>query len=110
MTINTRLRRRRRKVLAVLAVLAAGTVAATAHSVLMSSGTGDHMSDGAVVVCITVGGGLVAAGAIVFALRKLRLPTWPLASSPAPWLDLARAVPVPLARAGPPPLLQVFRL
>lgn len=94
----------------VLAVLAAGVVAATAHSALMSSGMGDHMGDAAVVVCITIGGGLVAAGVTVFALRGLRTPSWPLAASPAPTLDVARAVPALLTRAGPPPLLQVFRL
>ncbi len=98
------------EVLAVLAVLAAGTVAATAHSGLMGSGLDDGMGDAAVVVCIAVGGGLVAAGAVVFAMRKLRTPSWPVVSPPAPSLDVARAVPALLTRAGPPPLLQVFRL
>lgn len=110
MWMNTALRRRRRQVLLVLAVVATGTVAITAHSLVMSPGTGHHISDAAVAVCIAVGGGLVAAGAIAFATRRPRQPSWPLAASPAPRRDVARVVPVHLARAGPPPLLQVFRL
>jgi hypothetical protein len=97
-------------VLLVLAVVATGTVAITAHSLVMSSSMGDHMSDAAVAVCIAVGGGLVAAGAIAFAARRPRLPGWPLAAFAASPRDVTRSVPVHLARAGPPPLLQVFRL
>lgn len=110
MWINTTFRRRRRQVLLVLALIAAGTVAMTAHSVVMSTSMGGHMSDAAVAVCITVGGGLAAAAAILFAAQKPRWPTWPLFSSSAPPRAVARGVSGHLARAGPPPLLQVFRL
>jgi drug/metabolite transporter (DMT)-like permease len=110
MWMNSVLRRRRRQALLILAVVAVGTVAITAHSMVMRPSTGHDMGDAAMALCIAVGGGLVAAGAMAFAKRRPRLPSWPLAASAAHRRDITRVAPVHLARAGPPPLLQVFRL
>ena len=47
-------------------------------------------------------------GQVTMARARARAPV--RTAAPAPALDVARAVPALLTRAGPPPLLQVFRL
>ena len=104
------LRRQRRLVLPALAVAALAAGALTVQSALMSDGMGHHMTNGA-ALCLAVGGCafiVVGAAAVV-----RRLAQRPLRAIPAPPVPTLAFVPVSagfLVRAGPPPLLQVFRL
>lgn len=109
-SLNTRLRRQRRQVLAALAVLGTVTVIAAGHAALASHGMGHHVGDAAVIACMAIGSGLVAVGTVALAIRRPRVGSWPLTLLPTPALDPARAMSVRPARAGPPPVLQVFRL
>jgi hypothetical protein len=111
-TLNSQLRRHRRKAKWALAVLAVAAVAHIAHSALMSSDMGDHSTSNAVAICLTVGGCVAVIGVAAFAVRRvLQRPTWTI---PAPFPPALAHVPAAagfLGRAGPPPsLLQVFRL
>jgi len=110
--INSQLRRRRRRVISSTTVLAVTLAAFAAHSALLSSAsTGDHAIGQAAVTCLAVGGSLALAGVAVFAVRRLRHRLFsPIAGSTAPALPLVPAPSAVAARAGPAPLLQVFRL
>ena len=103
--VNSMLRRQRRHLVVLLAVLALAGAVVTAHS-LMSH---DHMSD-VVVACLAIAEtAVVGIGtALVLGARAWR-PSRLLPELPPPRLALVVS-PVPArARAGPP-LLQVFRL
>lgn len=105
--LHSQLRPRRRQVLTELAVLA---VALTAHSALMGS-MGDHAMSDTAAICLALGGSLAIAGATVFAIG--RLAQRPLGVIPVPAAPALAYVPTStgfVARAGPPPMLQVFRL
>lgn len=107
-SLNSLLRRNRRRVALALAVLGLSFAGLAAHSALMGSDMGSKMSTAA--VCVAVGGcvAVVVAG---FAMRRLtQRPLWLI---PAPLHPALRFVPVSLGflvRAGPPSLSQVFRL
>lgn len=110
-SLNTRLRRHRSKVRWALAVLAVAAVALTAHSALMSSDMGDHAMSDAVAICLTVGGCVAVIGVAAFAVgRVLQRPTCVIPTPLAPAPPFVPASAGFLVRAGPPPLLQVFRL
>jgi hypothetical protein len=108
--LDSELRRHRRKVLWALALFAVLGVAVTAKAALMSGHEHGDMSD-AVVLCMTVGACVAVAGVAVFAARRLaQRPMWLIASPVAAALASVPVSPGFLVRAGPPPLLQVFRL
>ena len=93
-----------------LAVLALGFTGLAAHSALMGSDMGSHVGSAA-TICLTVGGCAVFIGVAVFAIRRLlQRPVWLIAAPLAPALVFIPADAGFLVRAGPPSLLQVFRL
>ena len=109
-SLNSLLRRHRRNAACVLAVVALGFLGLAAHSALMSSDIGSHMADTA-SICLVVGGCALFLGVAAFAARglvhrALSLVAAPLTST-LPLIPVASYVRV---RAGPPALLQVFRL
>ena len=108
--LNSRLRRHRRQAALVLAVFAFGVLGFAAHSAVMGSDMG-KMGDTA-AVCLALGGCAVFIGAAVFAVRRLAAtrPLWLIPAPAAPTLPFIPAFSGFLVRAGPPPLLQVFRL
>ena len=107
--LHSHLRHHRRKILTGLAVLAVATVAVAAHSAVMA-GMGDHVADAA-AICLTVGSCVAVVGVAVFTARRARQrPSWLIPAAPAPALPYLPATTGFLVRAGPPPLLQVFRL
>jgi drug/metabolite transporter (DMT)-like permease len=103
--VNSVLRRRRRRVAVLAAVIALAGAVVTVHSVA----THDHLGDAA-VMCLAVAETAVAAAgaALLLSSRRLGLPR-PV--TPVPRLKFAatHSAPAPWARAGPP-RLQVFRL
>ena len=108
--LHSQLRPRRRQVLTELAVLAVALAALTAHSALMGS-MGDHAMSDTAAICLALGGSLAIAGATVFAIG--RLAQRPPGVIPVPAAPALAFVPTStgfVARAGPPPMLQVFRL
>ena len=109
-TVNTQLRRHRRKVRWALAVLVVALVAVTAHSALMSGPLGDHAMSDAGALCMVVGGALAAAGVAAFSVRRLPQRPTRLIALPIAALPFVRARAGLLARAGPPPLTPVLRL
>jgi hypothetical protein len=110
MSLDNRLRRNRRWAACAVAVLALGFVGLAAHSALMSSSMGNHTSDAA-GICLAVGGCALFIGVALFTARRLlQRPTLLIASPLAPVLPFIPAFSGCLVRAGPPPLLQVFRL
>ena len=92
-----------------LALVAVVSVAMMANAAVMSQH--GHSDSDAVVICLTVGACVAVAGVAVFAIQRLaQRPLWLI---PAPGLPALVFVPTStgfLVRAGPPPLLQVFRL
>jgi hypothetical protein len=109
-TLDTQLRRHRRQVRWLLAVVAVVAAALTAHSALISSDMGDHKMD-AVAICLVAGGCVAVIGVAAFAVRRLlQRPTWVIPAPVAPALPFIPASAGFLVRAGPPPLLQVLRL
>ncbi|MEX0741359.1 MAG: hypothetical protein WD079_01085 [Phycisphaeraceae bacterium] len=103
--------RRRHQVLIALAVLAVALTALTAQTTLMDGGMDDHVMSDAAAICLAVGGSLAIIGVAIFAVRRLRQrPLWLIPAAPTPARLFVGATPGFLARAGPPPLLQVFRL
>lgn len=76
-TVHSRLRRHRRAVLLALAVLAVATAALTVHATVMSGGMDDHVMGDAAALCLSVGGALIAVGAVGLAARRLlQRPLW----------------------------------
>jgi len=109
-TLHSQLRRQRRKVLWALALVAILGVAVTAKAALMSGHGHSDMSD-AVTICLTVGACVAIAGVAVFAIRRLtQRPLWLILTPAAPALPFVPTSTGFLVRAGPPSLLQVFRL
>ena len=107
--LHTELRQHRRKVLIGLSVLGIAAVLMTAHSALMGAG-GDQMTNTA-AACLAVGGCAAAAGVALFAIRRARpRPLWLMPAPAAPTLAFVPASTGALVRAGPAPLLQIFRL
>ena len=107
--LHTQLRRNRRKVLIALSVIAVAAVLMTAHSALMGA-NGDQMTNAA-AVCLAIGGCAAAVGVALVAIQRLhRRPLWLMPVPAAPALVFVPASTGPLVRAGPPPLLQIFRL
>lgn len=105
-SINTLVRRQRRRLALVTAVVALAGVVVLAHSAMGA----DHMDDGA-VMCVAVL--QIAAFAAVAAVALGRGPllrvSWPRLRFAVPALALVVTPPQPRARAGPSSL-QVFRL
>lgn len=109
-SLRNLLRRHRRKAALGLAVLALGFTAVAAHSALMGTDMGSHIG-GTASICLTVGGCAVFLGVAVLAIRRLlQRPRWLLAAPQAPALVLVPTDAGFLVRAGPPSVLQVFRL
>lgn len=112
-SVRSRLRRRRRPVLAALAALTLALVALTAHAAAMDGAMGHHGMSDTASLCLTVGGALAVIGLAAVGARNATLRLrWavPAPAMPVPtWLPAAAGV---LVRAGPPPpsSLQVFRL
>jgi uncharacterized membrane protein len=109
-SLRHQLRRHRREAALALAVLALGFTGLAAHSALMRTDMGSHIGSAA-SICLTVGGCAVFIGVAVFGLRRrLQRPRWVIA---APLTLAPLFIPADTAfliRAGPPSLLQVFRL
>ena len=96
--------------LTALAVLSVALAALSAHSALMGS-MGDHGMSDIAAICLAVGASLAIAGVAVFAIRRLaQRPLWVIPVPAAPAAAFVPRSTAFLARAGPPPLLQVFRL
>ena len=92
-------------------MLAVALVAVTAHSALMSGPTDDHAMGDATALCFLLGGSLAAVGVAAFGIRRpARHRTWVIHTPVAPALPFIPSSPGFLVRAGPPSLLQVFRL
>lgn len=104
--INSVLRRQRRRVAAVVAVLALAGVITVAHSAM----GGDHMGDG-MTMCVAVlaVAGVAVIAAVAGAPRSWLPVRWLARPAGTPRLALVVFVPQPRARAGPSSL-QVFRL
>jgi hypothetical protein len=107
----TRLMRRNANIAkALLALLSLSAVLVAVHGVPLHDHDGGGGTD-AIVLCIVIAGGVVAVVATATAIRQVaRQPLW-LVATPA--LPVGPSIAAPrfvLARAGPPPLLQVFRL
>jgi len=104
--INSVLRRQRRRVAAVAAVLALAGVVTVAHSAM----GGDHMGDG-MTICVAVLAlaGVAVISAVAGAPRSWLPVRWPVRRAGVVRLALVTLVPAPCARAGPPGL-QVFQL
>jgi drug/metabolite transporter (DMT)-like permease len=96
---------------AVLGVLAIVAAAGAASMPLAEHDHGAGHGKSAVVTCVAVGGcALVVAAAVVAVRRLVQRGVWSLS---APLMPAVSSVAAPRrfqARAGPPPLLQVFRL
>lgn len=109
--LHTRLRRRRQVAATVLVVLAIAGAGLAVHSIVMSDGMGGHAISDAATVCILLGSALALAGGAVLTARHCgqRL-SWPISDTPALMRAFAPVIRAVLVRAGPPPLLQVFRL
>lgn len=104
--INTAMRRQRRRLLAVAAVLALAGSVTVAHSAM----GGDHMGDGmAMCVAVLAVAGVAVIAAVAGAPRSWLPVRWTAPRTGAPALPLLALVPQPRARAGPSSL-QVFRL
>lgn len=103
--LNSALRRQRRRLVILAAMLTLAGAVVTAHGVM----AGDHMGDG-VVMCLAIAEtAVVAVGAAIAMSALARRPLWLIAAPALPELPY---VPAPMsvpARAGPPSL-QVFRL
>ena len=103
--LNAFLRRHRRRVIVLAAVLGLAAAVVTAHTVM----AGEHMGDG-IVMCLAVAETAVAAAAAAIGLAGSRLAPLPHTPSGEPPLRPHRRSAAGVrARAGPP-LLQVFRL
>ena len=97
--------------LVALAALAVALAALTAHAAAMNDAMGDHVMGDAAAICLVVGGALAAVSVAVFAVgRRPQRPLWVIPQPLAPALPFLPASSGFLARAGPPPVLQVFRL
>jgi uncharacterized membrane protein YhaH (DUF805 family) len=108
-SLNTRLHRHRRLAAVIAAVFVFGVFGFAAHSAMMGSDMG-KMGDTA-AVCLALGGCAVFIGAAVVAVRRLRQrPLWVIPAPAAPILPFVPASTGFLVRAGPPDLIQVFRL
>jgi hypothetical protein len=108
-TLDSQLRRHRRKVALVLAVLGLSFAGLTAHSALMGSGV--RGMAGTAMVCVAVGGCVAVITVAGFGVRRLAQRLLWLSSPPlAPTLRFTPFASGFLVRAGPPSLSQVFRL
>lgn len=111
---HSQLQRHRRKVLWGAAILAVATASLTARTALASDhahGGMDGGVEGVAAVCITGAACVAVIGVGAFTVR--RLPQRPLWRLSAPLAPTSAFVPLGvgfLVRAGPTPLLQVFRL
>ena len=105
------LRRRRREVLTVLAVLATAMATLGAHAALMNGGLGDHAVGGASAICVAIGGALaIAAGAGSAMRRPAGRLLWRVSPFHMPVSAFVPCPTCPLVRAGPSlTLLQVLR-
>lgn len=104
--INTVMRRQRRRLLAVAAVLALAGTVTVAHSAM----GGDHMGDGmAMCVAVLAVAGVAVIVAVAGAPRSWLPIRWNAPRADTPRIPLLALVPQPRARAGPSSL-QVFRL
>jgi hypothetical protein len=104
--LNSVLRRQRRRIAVIAAMLSLAGAVVTAHSVMGV----DHMGD-ATAMCLAVVETAVIAvgGALIVGVALARRPHW-LALIPAAPQQPAASAPARIrARAGPP-VLQVFRL
>ena len=103
--VNRGLRRERRRVAVLAAVIALAGAVVTVHSLA----THDHLGDAA-VMCLAVAETAVAAAGVAILLRSRRLgATHPVVAPSRLEFAAAHSAPAPRARAGPP-RLQVFRL
>lgn len=103
--LNIALRRQRRRLVVLAAMLTLAGAVVAAHSVT----GGDHMGDGTVMCLAVAGTAAVAIGAAVVLSALAWRPRWPVPASLYRQLRFV-AAPVSIrARAGPP-ALQVFRL
>lgn len=110
-SINNQLRHHRRKVVWAMALVALVIVAVVAWFAVVDNDRGHDHGGNTAAVCITIGACLAATGAAVFAARRLReRATFTIFESPMPvWVSAGVHV-LASARAGPAPMLQVFRL
>jgi hypothetical protein len=104
--LNIVLRRQRRRIAVIVAMLTLAGAVVTAHSVMGA----DHMGD-ATAMCLAVVETAVIAvgGALIVGVAMARRPHWRAMISVAPQQPAASAPARIRARAGPP-VLQVFRL
>ena len=113
--LNRLMRRYGRVALVAAALLGVLAVIATASAASMSMGAHHHHMAGhgksTVVMCVALGGCvLVVATAAAAVPRLAQRGVWSISAPPLPAVAWAPAPARSLARAGPPPLLQVFRL
>lgn len=105
LSINSLVRRQRRRLLAFAVVLSLAGVVVLAHSAM-----GDHMDDGAVMCVAVLQIAAFAAAAVAAGVPKATVPVrWSAAQVIGPPPALLAFPPQPRARAGPA-ALQVFRL
>ena len=104
--LNSVLRRQRRRIAVIAAMLSLAGAVVTAHSVMGV----DHMGD-ATAMCLAVVETAVIAvgGALIVGVALARRPHWLVLIPAAPEQPAASAPARIRARAGPP-VLQVFRL
>jgi hypothetical protein len=103
--INSVVRRQRRRLGVLAAVLSLASVVVVAHSAMGS----DHMDSGTVMCVAVLQIAAFAAAAVAAGVPAAVLPVrWPASRLLAPALTLLAFPPQPRARAGPA-VLQVFR-
>jgi hypothetical protein len=110
-SLRSQLRRHRRSALAVLAILLVATVALTAHAAMMSSTHGNNGMGAMTAICLIAAS--LAAVVVVGGLavrRRFSRSSWLIPPPVVPDFAFIAAFSGLFARAGPPPLLQVFRL
>lgn len=106
LTINSMIRRQRRRLMTLAIVLSLASVVVVAHSVM----AGDHMDDGAVMCVAVLQVAALAAAAVAAGVPAAVLRVhWSTLAVLGPSLTLLAFPPQPRARAGPA-ALQVFRL
>lgn len=106
-SVTTALRRHRRLVLLAATVFALALGAMTVHAATMSGA--DHMGDVA-GICLLVGAAVAVTGTAMVLRRHRPTGFSPVALLVAPGAPAVAPRRLFLERAGPPSLLQVFRL
>jgi hypothetical protein len=109
-SLRSQLRRHRRRAFAVLAVLLVAMVALTAHAAMASSTHNNDMGTMTTICLVAASLAAVVAGGTFVVQRMFSRPRWLMPAPVVPDFAFIPTFSGLFARAGPPPLLQVFRL